>query len=611
MTSRVRESLCLSALPIFSISPKFTEKGSTVFRPVAKSRSRVAPTASRQPSAAVEQLRAPSGSHILPGADFSAPSFPSSSSAVIPPILIQDQHGIVAEPRPIPTLSDATVQEETFVKDSTLFESQTIPSRNPSVPLIVGSSTNIMRSRSAVPTVIATPTSSQPPPRQSFAPTLQSSYDQNAPCSATLVSENVVQEAGPIQPSSTMPVSSTSTITPVVVAATAGPISSSESTRPQGALTDSNSIPSITGEQGPAAVKDTTRKRKAQDGATKQPRKRKGTPAEDAEDIENSQEGAPKKARSRASSRASSGTPKPRKRAPSAPPYDPDADPGEDLDPTTVTMAALCEDTGQGRVSRKAAEILSNHAAWKIKNREKRARMKQIMEAKKYGREEELEDEENGPQNETQATPSEAGPSTSTAIVDDTGNGFDYTQDLTTSRYNVQVRIGPNGETIIDEESLVVDRAENDGTENYTHVVESDQTKFINSGTYGKRYRGSRWSAEETELFYDVSCLIPIYNCNSILLISIFLQALAQYGENYELIAYVLPGRDRKSCKNKFKVEDKRNPARINHCLDNSIPVGESITISTFIQNLSSNISRIRYEDTVSNDWKGLFGSGS
>lgn len=136
--------------------------------------------------------------------------------------------------------------------------------------------------------------------------------------------------------------------------------------------------------------------------------------------------------------------------------------------------------------------------------------------------------------------------------MDDTGHGFDYSQNMATSRYNVQVRIGPNGETIIDEESLVVDRADADETENYTHVIESDHTKFVNSGTYGKRYRGSRWSVEETELFYD---------------------ALAQYGENYELIAYILPGRDRKSCKNKFKIEDKRNPARINHCLNNSIPV--------------------------------------
>jgi len=180
------------------------------------------------------------------------------------------------------------------------------------------------------------------------------------------------------------------------------------------------------------------------------------------------------------------------------------------------------------------------------------------MELKKYGREAEAETLESNPAavEKTLGDTSDAGPSNAATanptIVDDTGSGFDYTQDLATSRFNVQVRIGPNGETIIDEESLVVDRTEAEDTTNYTHVVESDHTKFVNSGSYGKRYRGSRWSAEETELFYD---------------------ALAQYGENYELIAYVLPGRDRKSCKNKFKAEDKKNPTRINHCLNNNIPV--------------------------------------
>lgn len=53
-----------------------------------------------------------------------------------------------------------------------------------------------------------------------------------------------------------------------------------------------------------------------------------------------------------------------------------------------------------------------------------------------------------------------------------------------------------------------------------------------------------------------------------------FEQALAQFGENYELISYVLPGRDRKACKNKFKAEDKRNPNRISFCLKNRVPYG-------------------------------------
>ncbi|EGO05311.1 hypothetical protein SERLA73DRAFT_44621 [Serpula lacrymans var. lacrymans S7.3] len=222
-------------------------------------------------------------------------------------------------------------------------------------------------------------------------------------------------------------------------------------------------------------------------------------------------------------------------------------------------MATLCDDTGQGRISSKAMQIQNSHLAWKTSSREKRARMRALMEAKKYGR-----DDENAEtaQARIPATPSEqpgtnstSGPSTTngseSASEDITGSGFDYSQSMATSKYNVQVRIGPNGETIIDETSLFVDRSVEDESANYTHVEESDTTKFVNSGTYGKRFRGSRWSAEETELFYD---------------------ALSQFGENYELISYVLPGRDRKSCKNKFKAEDKKNTARITYCLNNRVP---------------------------------------
>jgi transcription factor TFIIIB component B'' len=88
------------------------------------------------------------------------------------------------------------------------------------------------------------------------------------------------------------------------------------------------------------------------------------------------------------------------------------------------------------------------------------------------------------------------------------GFGFDYNNTMAISRFNVQVRIGPNGETIVDEESLFVDRAEEHETDNYVHVEESDATKFINSGSYSKKFRGTRWTAEETELFYAVSVLV-------------------------------------------------------------------------------------------------------
>ncbi|TFY57252.1 hypothetical protein EVJ58_g7139 [Rhodofomes roseus] len=258
-------------------------------------------------------------------------------------------------------------------------------------------------------------------------------------------------------------------------------------------------------------------------------------------------------------------------RAPSVPLFDPNAGPGEDLDPTAVTMSSLCDDTGQGRISSKAAQIITNHAAWRAASREKRARLRAIAEAKKYGRN--IDDEEQPPASTSgeAAEPSQENPSSSRASAppgdsqagpsttgsdrptgdEQTVDDFDYSQNLASSRYNVQVRIGANGETIINEESLFVSRDEEDDTANYTHIEESDATKFVNSSSYSKKPRGSRWSAEETELFFD---------------------ALSQFGENYELISYVLPGRDRKACKNKFKAEDKKNPARINFCLNHRKP---------------------------------------
>jgi len=196
-----------------------------------------------------------------------------------------------------------------------------------------------------------------------------------------------------------------------------------------------------------------------------------------------------------------------------------DAHPGEDLDPTMVTMAAICEDTGQGRVSSKAAQVLGNHATWKRLNREKRARMRASMEARKYGRSEDVEERS------ASTTTAEPSPAIATSPVTVTPNrlthnppgvsppddvpenehGFDYNHSMATSRFNVQVRIGPNGETIVDEESLFVDRAEEHETDNYVHVEESDATKFVNSGSYSKKFRGTRWTNEETELFYAAS----------------------------------------------------------------------------------------------------------
>lgn len=51
-------------------------------------------------------------------------------------------------------------------------------------------------------------------------------------------------------------------------------------------------------------------------------------------------------------------------------------------------------------------------------------------------------------------------------------------------------------------------------------------------------------------------------------------KALRQFGQNFDLIARILPGRTYRMCKNKFKAEDKKNPALIDDALRNRISVG-------------------------------------
>lgn len=86
------------------------------------------------------------------------------------------------------------------------------------------------------------------------------------------------------------------------------------------------------------------------------------------------------------------------------------------------------------------------------------------------------------------------------------------------------------------------------------------------------------------------------------------LQALSQFGENYELMSYVLPGRDRKACKAKFKTEDKKNSQRINHCLKNRIPYGESQLLCACVIGAKP---AFRHADTLQDDWKRLLWASS
>ncbi|KAJ2744587.1 hypothetical protein GGI20_002840 [Coemansia sp. BCRC 34301] len=112
----------------------------------------------------------------------------------------------------------------------------------------------------------------------------------------------------------------------------------------------------------------------------------------------------------------------------------------------------------------------------------------------------------------------------------------------------VQVRV-VDGKTVVDTESLVINRSEMAGTSNeqLELVDESARPRYVNSLTYvAKRGTRKRWTNDETELFF---------------------KELRTHGSDFEMIASVMPGRNRYDIKNKFKKEEKKNGKRITNIL--------------------------------------------
>lgn len=116
-----------------------------------------------------------------------------------------------------------------------------------------------------------------------------------------------------------------------------------------------------------------------------------------------------------------------------------------------------------------------------------------------------------------------------------------------------QMRI-VNGEIVLDEESLRVDRHQRDALEEtQMEVVEENQhTRLVNSRTWSKRDKGDRWEADATQRFYD---------------------ALSMFGTDFELISKLFPGRSRRQIKNKFNCEERKHPDRITQSLKNRVVV--------------------------------------
>ncbi|KAJ2002571.1 hypothetical protein H4R26_003539 [Coemansia thaxteri] len=116
------------------------------------------------------------------------------------------------------------------------------------------------------------------------------------------------------------------------------------------------------------------------------------------------------------------------------------------------------------------------------------------------------------------------------------------------NRMAAQMRI-VDGKAVLDTESLVINRSDmaEANAEPLEVVDESSRKRFVNSLTYArKRATRKRWTAEETEQFF----------CQ-----------LRAHGSDFEMIAAVMPDRNRYDIKNKFKREERLNPTRITNLL--------------------------------------------
>ncbi|EWC45620.1 hypothetical protein DRE_05181 [Drechslerella stenobrocha 248] len=89
-----------------------------------------------------------------------------------------------------------------------------------------------------------------------------------------------------------------------------------------------------------------------------------------------------------------------------------------------------------------------------------------------------------------------------------------------------------NGQLVLDETSVQVDRRERDmGADGPLEVIEeSNLTRRVNSATWSKREKTERWDDEETDRFYE---------------------ALGMFGTDFEMMSKMFAGRSRRMLKNK------------------------------------------------------------
>jgi len=107
-----------------------------------------------------------------------------------------------------------------------------------------------------------------------------------------------------------------------------------------------------------------------------------------------------------------------------------------------------------------------------------------------------------------------------------------------------------DGQIVIDEQSVLLDGPSDTNVDSITIVNET--SSHITSASYSNRAASEKWTAAETDEFYE---------------------AIRRYGTDFTLLEKLFAKRTRKQLKSKFKREEKENPRRIDDALKNTIPI--------------------------------------
>jgi transcription factor TFIIIB component B'' len=192
-----------------------------------------------------------------------------------------------------------------------------------------------------------------------------------------------------------------------------------------------------------------------------------------------------------------------------------------------VKMKDLCKDLKSGKKSKKYKELESTD--WNEVIRKQRARKAELKARRASGQ----------PVDET---------------TEQRLDRLWQTSGATSSMAAPQMRI-VDGQIVLDEESLRVDRHQRDAIEegNMEVVEENQHSRLVNSGTWSKHEKGDRWESDATERFYET---------------------LSMFGTDFEIISKLFPGRTRRQIKNKYNCEERKNPKRITLALKHRVAVG-------------------------------------